>query len=196
MRLSAPLTLLGLFVAASAVCLGASGARAEDTRVTTLLDDVTNAKNRECWSLVTMEDSDAKRFRCPGLGDWRVEMVSSGRRTYVVLGQPAAGATPAAQLIPAPAIEPGQSIAWQLRNGRPMAAWHLYLLDGRNGPSEAAVVYKLDADRTACIAAVVAEEYGRDLAVEAQRLATNLVPTFKCGRDRPVTVGRQLAALR
>ena len=174
---------------------GAAPARAQDTSIITKLDDVTNARNDACWSLASGGNSDVKRFRCPGFAQWRVEMVSAGRQTYVMLGRPAANAKPAAQLISATVIEPGQAIEWHLRNGQPVAASHLYRFEGLIGPSQAMVVYKLDANLTTCIAAVVAEENGRDLEAEAERLATKLVPAFQCGKDQPLTLGKHLAAL-
>jgi hypothetical protein len=194
MRHSLSLAWLGLALVAGV--LGTTPVRAQDTHVITKLDDITNGRNNACWSLVSAADSGAKRFRCPGFANWRVEMVSSGPRTYVMLGRPATDAKPAAQLIAASAIEPGHSIEWHLRNGQPVAASHLYLYESAIGLSEAMVVYKLDANQTACIAAVIAGDNGRDLEAEADRLATKVVPTFQCGKDQPVTLGKRLAAMR
>ncbi|BAS00547.1 hypothetical protein BV133_2953 [Blastochloris viridis] len=171
-------------------------ATADDTQVITRLDDVTNAKNEVCWSLVPAVDTDAKRYRCPGLNSWRVEMVSTGGVTNVLLGTPAHGATPVEQLIPTRTIEPGQTIHWHLRNGQPVAVSLFYSFEGHLGTAQAVAVYKLAADSTSCIAAVIAEEKDRDLNAEAQRLAVQLVPGFRCGIDHPVTLGKQRAALR
>jgi hypothetical protein len=192
MRHPLQLAVLGL---ALGFATAAAPVRAEQASVVTKLDDITNGRNDACWNLVSSGDSDAKRLRCPGLANWQVEMVSSGKKTYVVLGRPAATAKPAAQLIAATAIEPGHTIEWHLQNGQPVAASHLYLFEGCIGPSEAMVVYKLDANQTTCIAAIVAGENGRDLDAEAERLAAKLVPTFQCGKDQPVTLGKHLAAL-
>lgn len=193
MRHSFQLGLLGLALVASVAV--ATPVVAQDTSRITKLDDVTNGRNEVCWSLVSTGDSSAKRLRCPGYANWRVEMVSTGRKTYVALGRPDTSAKTAAQLIAATAIEPGHTIEWHLSNGQPVAASHLYLYEGRIGPSEAMVVYKLEANQSTCIAAVIAGEKGRDLDAEAERLASKLVPTFTCGKDQPVTLGKHLAAL-
>ena len=87
-RWSARVVLLGIALGA-----GWSPPTPQDIRVVTKLDDVTNAKNGVCWTLVPTGDRDARRLRCPGLDGWRVEMVSSGRQTYLTLGKPAGNAT-------------------------------------------------------------------------------------------------------
>ena len=51
--------------------------------------------------------------------------------------------------------------------------------EGSIGPSQAMVVYKLAADRTSCIVAVVADDRAATSAPRPERLTAKMVPGFR-----------------
>ena len=115
-------------------------------------------------------------------------MLAADGRTQVTFGKLTDRRAGAIMALGGGFADPHNTIEWRLHDGKPIAAIHRYFFDDQR---QALTIHKLNKDdRTSCIAAVVAVERGHDANVEAVKLADTIVPAFRCGQDKPLTVGR------
>jgi hypothetical protein len=114
-------------------------------------------------------------------------MFSADARVYVSFGRQATAGATVMDALDGAFADPHNVIEWRLRDGEPFAAIHRYFFDGKQVPT----VHKLNHDRTSCVAAVVAVERGRDANAEALQIADNIVPSFRCGSDKLITIAQE-----
>jgi hypothetical protein len=183
-------------VLASVVACASLAQAESNSSVFSRIDDVRHsAADRLCKTVTTAGDRDNPviTLRCrPGPDNWPVEMLAADARTQVTFGKLADPRGGAIAALGGGFADPHHTIEWRLQSGKPVAVIHRYFLDNQR---QALTIHKLNnSDRTSCVAAVVAVERGRDANAEAVKLADTIVPTFRCGHDKLLTVG-QVAGL-
>jgi hypothetical protein len=179
---------------ASPATAGLSAARPDQpslgsvTRAYSHIDDVRANKTGLCRtvSVSGYKEDPVVEERCPaGPNGWPVTMMSADARVNVWFGRQAKNGTTVFDALKGGFADPHSTIEWRLLNGKPFAAIHRYYFNGQ----QALTIHRLNDDMTSCVAAVVSVEHGLDANAEAVRLADEVVPAFRCARDKMIVVG-------
>jgi hypothetical protein len=179
---------------ASPALAGMSGFRPDQpapnsiTRAYSHIDDVRANKAGLCRtvSVTGYKEQPIVQERCPaGPNGWPVTMMSADARVNVWFGRRAQSGATVFDALKGGFTDPHNTIEWRMLNGKPFAAIHRYYFSGQ----QALTVHRLNDDMTSCVAAVVSVEHGIDANAEAVRLADEVVPTFRCARDKMIVVG-------
>jgi hypothetical protein len=110
-------------------------------------------------------------------------------RDNVFFGRQAEGGTSVYEAVGGAFSTAHGTIEWRLRDGRPFAAIHRYRIGPSGEERQVLLVHRLQPNKTSCVAAVVAVRKGHDANTEAVEIADSVGETFRCGRDRMVTIG-------
>jgi hypothetical protein len=124
--------------------------------------------------------------RCPaGPNGWPVTMISADARVNVSFGRQTESGATVNDALNGAFADPHSLIEWRLLDGKPFAAIHRYYF----GEQQALTIHRLNDDMTSCVAAIVSVEHGFDANAEAVRIADEIVPSFRCARDKMIVVG-------
>jgi hypothetical protein len=151
----------------------------------------------QCRHIAGKEPEDYGEWRCAGLGGVEVYVAAGDQRSYVSFG-PNAKNEPAADETLASFNSEGDSIEWRGERGphgklKPFAAimrWRTTVSSG-DVPvkGEVLVVTRLAPGRV-CHVGYVDAKANADAGVLARGLADARARQFRCGVDKPVTLGK------
>jgi formate-dependent nitrite reductase cytochrome c552 subunit len=158
------------------------------THVYTQIDSTKTNRTGLCRTTFARYQEDVVTQRCPnGPGGWPITIAYADARDDVFFGRRAEGGTSVSEAVGGAFSSAHDTIEWRLRGGRPFAAIHRYYLGANE--RQVLLVHRLQPDKTSCVAAVVAVRKGHDANTEAVAIADSIGETFRCGRDRMVTIG-------
>jgi hypothetical protein len=162
-------------------------AQSDVARVYTHIDDVRSGRTGLCRTIENIDEGQIVTERCPrGPAGWSVTLSSMDARNFVVFGRLAPDGPTIYDTLGGVFTDPHSVIEWRLIAGRPFATIQRYFFDKR----QALIVHRLQPDGTSCVAAVVAVRRGHNENEEAADIADAIGPTFRCGRDKPATIGK------
>lgn len=173
----------GLLLLASATGVAA---QVESAYTPLDLDKCRHARGRDV--------EDYGTWRCRGHGGIAVHVGGGDQRSQVSFGR-SAGREPAARQTLASFNHHGRTIEWRLRRGKPPYAaimrWSTTVAtDGEPVRGQVLVVTRLPPGAV-CHVGYVDGRANPDANVLARRIADQVAPEFRCGRDKPVVLGEK-----
>jgi hypothetical protein len=182
--------------------LASSPAFAAESAYTTL--DFNNDSCKPMGAPPTQEDKDlgVSALLCPGLKGYPVQYNSGDERETVHYGDPATATTKTAWESFVPFNSMAENFEWRLEHGVPFAAIHRFMIStGDEDPAKASapvkgqvlVISKVSQPNgpAGCVVGLVDALANVGANELARKVADEVAPGFKCGRDKAVYHGKR-----